>query len=379
MCLLAVVLASGSFAETREWNTTDVVQLEYKQFISLENLVQQVASSSAVNLNGLTQENEDTWRFESGLLTNWHIPIVKWNGVYGIWTDSKDLELLGMLIYTEEGKFHCMTVGRRPSKDMQTTFVAVQSQTTLGSLPFDYRLILVNKDSEIDLSYKTAFVTNQQVGILGQPDIKISNLIGTDLKALFDEAKRAKGYGLYCTSGLRTVERQRSILNREVNKLTSLGVKNPTDVARRTINLPGQSEHHTGLAVDIVSTKALTLRAFKTSQEAVWLAQNAPTYGFILRYPPNKRPITGIDHEQWHFRYVGKEFAKLLTNESLTLEEWIEQGKKGRIYTDSQGKKHLFFVVNVQDQQNEQLPEEMINKVTCYYVNTQWMGIDVQF
>lgn len=376
--LLMIAIAGGSFAETVDLNEVYANQQDHMQFVSLENLVQQVASGSAVQLSSLNKENESTWSFKGGLLTNWTTPVVKWNGVYGIWTDSRDLELLGTLMYTEKGRFYCMTVGRRPAADMQTAFVAVQDQTNLSSLPFDYRLILVNKDSEIDLNYKTALVTNKQAGIRGLQDIKISKLIAKDLKALFDEAKRTKGYNLYCTSGLRTVEKQRSILNREVNRLTSRGVKNPVEVARRTINLPRQSEHHTGFAVDIVSTKALTLNAFKTSKEAVWAAQNAPTYGFILRYPPNKRPITGIDHEQWHFRYVGKDFAKLLTKEKLTLEEWVEQGKKGRIYTDLQGKKHLFLVVSIKDKQSAKLPKEMLESVTCYYINTAYMGIDLQ-
>lgn len=34
-------------------------------------------------------------------------------------------------------------------------------------------------------------------------------------------------------------------------------------------------------------------------------------YGFILRYPADKQDITGVMYEPWHFRYVGKEAARV--------------------------------------------------------------------
>ena len=48
-------------------------------------------------------------------------------------------------------------------------------------------------------------------------------------------------------------------------------------------------------------------------------------YGFILRYPPEKSDITGIIYEPWHYRYVGKDAAKEITEQGITLEEYLGQ------------------------------------------------------
>ena len=51
---------------------------------------------------------------------------------------------------------------------------------------------------------------------------------------------------------------------------------------------------------------------------------NCYKYGFILRYPKDKENITGIMYEPWHYRYVGKEAAKEITEKGLCLEEYLE-------------------------------------------------------
>ena len=84
----------------------------------------------------------------------------------------------------------------------------------------------------------------------------------------------------------------------------------------RSVAVPGTSEHQTGLAMDIYGSKATK-----------WLAKNSWKYGFILRYPDNKRDITGIIYEPWHFRYVGKTFAKEIYDSGLCLEEYLTQLK----------------------------------------------------
>ena len=84
---------------------------------------------------------------------------------------------------------------------------------------------------------------------------------------------------------------------------------------------PGESEHQTGLAIDVTNTS----RCFdKTSIEAQWLANNAYKYGFILRYPENKEDVTGYSYEPWHIRYVGKDLAEKIYMNSETLEEYLK-------------------------------------------------------
>ena len=93
-----------------------------------------------------------------------------------------------------------------------------------------------------------------------------------------------------------------------------------------TIAVPGASEHQVGLALDIVCSTYYRLdEAFGDTEAGKWLAENSYQYGFILRYPKDKEEITGIEYEPWHFRYVGKEAAKEMTEQKLTLEEYVEQ------------------------------------------------------
>ena len=40
----------------------------------------------------------------------------------------------------------------------------------------------------------------------------------------------------------------------------------------------------------------------------------------------DKSEITGIIFEPWHYRYVGKKAAKEITEQNLTLEEYVGAG-----------------------------------------------------
>ena len=50
-----------------------------------------------------------------------------------------------------------------------------------------------------------------------------------------------------------------------------------------------------------------------------------PQYGFILRYPADKKPITKIGYEPWHFRYIDSpEIAQQIADGGLCFEEYWE-------------------------------------------------------
>lgn len=90
--------------------------------------------------------------------------------------------------------------------------------------------------------------------------------------------------------------------------------------------LPGHSEHHTGLAVDL-DTYDMTdgsSGGFDGGGVYTWAVEHAWEYGFIQRYPPQKSDITGINYESWHFRYVGLPHAYVMQRENLCLEEYID-------------------------------------------------------
>jgi zinc D-Ala-D-Ala carboxypeptidase len=89
---------------------------------------------------------------------------------------------------------------------------------------------------------------------------------------------------------------------------------------------PGFSEHQTGLTIDIgpLSGDCSLNECFAETPEGMWLRDNAWRFGFILRYPADKTPITGYTFEPWHYRYVGTDLAaKMRETGYTTLEEFF--------------------------------------------------------
>jgi D-alanyl-D-alanine carboxypeptidase len=126
------------------------------------------------------------------------------------------------------------------------------------------------------------------------------------------------GNGTLClNSGYRSYKTQ---TNTYANALRLYGKKTADALAA----LPGHSEHQTGLAAD-VSTTALGCRigSFGSSKASAWVAKNAHTFGFIVRYPNKMQNITGYQYEPWHLRFVGVELATQMNrNKILTLEQF---------------------------------------------------------
>ena len=68
---------------------------------------------------------------------------------------------------------------------------------------------------------------------------------------------------------------------------------------------------------------------FALTEAYRWLQEHGAEYGFILRYPDGKTDITGTDYEPWHYRYVGKEAARVIHQQGLCLEEYVLYVKAG--------------------------------------------------
>ena len=149
-------------------------------------------------------------------------------------------------------------------------------------------------------------------------------LPGALLKAMITEtmfaAAKEDGIELAGVSGYRSYARQKAIFEANVQKKGE-------QEANRVSAYPGQSEHQTGLTMD-VSSKSVNYaleEEFGESKEGKWLAEHAHEYGFIIRYPKDKEDVTGYVYEPWHIRYVGKELAAAVYESGLTLEEFAEQ------------------------------------------------------
>lgn len=89
----------------------------------------------------------------------------------------------------------------------------------------------------------------------------------------------------------------------------------------------GQSEHQLGTAFDLQLNGALSWEyedALLRSADGRWLYENAWKYGFIRRYSPDKRDITGVQNEELHLRYVGREHALIMHVTGWCLEEYLQ-------------------------------------------------------
>ena len=181
--------------------------------------------------------------------------------------------------------------------------------------------ILVNRTHPLDSSYVPsdlipvnvpfAFIGNDQRNFLRRP-------AAAALEKMFTDAKDVN-LSLIGVSGYRSYDRQKMIYEQ------NLAVKGEDETNLYSAK-PGQSEHQTGLAMDISAPSifsALTTD-FETTPEGMWLKDNAYRYGFILRYPAGKEHITGYAYEPWHFRYVGIPLAAYLKSNNLTLVEYAQ-------------------------------------------------------
>ena len=136
-----------------------------------------------------------------------------------------------------------------------------------------------------------------------------------NLEKLFKAAHNL-GYDLMIGSGYRSYDLQKLYYTSYVQ---AHGQSQADAISAK----PGQSEHQTGLVVDLAyqDRHCYLANCFGDSPAGQWLAANAHAYGFILRYPKAKSAITGYQYEPWHFRYVGLDLAQAIHESNLTLDE----------------------------------------------------------
>ncbi len=181
----------------------------------------------------------------------------------------------------------------------------------------DWKLILVNKQHPIPDDYQF---------VLGE----ISSGMKCDervIKPLYDMLKAAKddGVSLIVCSPYRDLDRQTMLFGNKVKHYMKSGMSymDAYKLASQEVTVPGSSEHQIGLAIDFITDGYTILdEGFGETKAGKWLAANSADYGFILRYPAGKEEITSIEYEPWHFRYVGTDAAKVITDKGICLEEF---------------------------------------------------------
>lgn len=180
--------------------------------------------------------------------------------------------------------------------------------------PKGIQVVLVNADHPVPDYYEKDLVIFTQWH-------EVSQIALEPLTRMLQDCVAA-GYEYEFNSAYRSIATQEEILYTRTQEHIDLGY--PEDKAyakaRETVALPGTSEHHLGLAVDILNNKKAERQALE------WLGEHCWEYGFILRYAEEKANITGIIYEPWHFRYVGTEVSMDMKDSGLCLEEYLGAG-----------------------------------------------------
>lgn len=184
--------------------------------------------------------------------------------------------------------------------------------------PDNWELVLINPRYPLDQEYSPELVEIA-------PERFVDARIADDTKQMLADAQGV-GLSLYVLSAHRSYEDQKKVFSDTMQEWINQGGNNfdAYEETKKSVAIPGHSEHASGLAMDITSQDYQGLDDKQANTpEFQWLSVNCWKYGFILRYPQDRSNITGITYEPWHFRYVGKEAAKEITEKGITLEEYL--------------------------------------------------------
>ena len=185
----------------------------------------------------------------------------------------------------------------------------------------DY-MVLVNKENKLPDGWEEALDT-----------VKIKDSQGWDVeveKTAYEAYLKLKedlekdDVRVDLDSAYRSVKEQKRIVKEFTEKYGK-------DYVKEYVAVPGYSEHHTGLALDLylnIDGKDIYENEDMVKYPEVWakIHKKLADYGFILRYMEGKEDITGYSYEPWHIRYIDDvDAAKEIAEKGITLEEYLDK------------------------------------------------------
>lgn len=203
--------------------------------------------------------------------------------------------------------------------EKESTYKEIES---LENILNDQYFILINRENKLSEDYVPNNLKKSEGEFLEYvEDNELESNTADAVKRMFDSAKK-DGISLVGVSGYRSYSVQKLLYDTRVENKGEEKTRAYTAEA-------GESEHQSGLAIDILCSEYEDLdEEFENTEAFKWLMDNCYKYGFILRYLKGKEDITGYNYEPWHFRYIGNvEVAKDIMNRGLTFEEYINEVK----------------------------------------------------
>lgn len=190
---------------------------------------------------------------------------------------------------------------------------------------YDY-LVLVNKYTRLPDDWEENVVLVDTKNAWDE-DIKVEKEALKSYEKLKKYLEKEEVY-IELDSAYRSVKDQQDLWDR-----WSADPEKGIDYVKKFVAVPGYSEHHTGLAIDICIKKDGQLiddNDDMIAEKEIFAKIHAilAEYGFILRYPLGEESYTGYTYEPWHLRYVkSAKIAKEITEKGITLEEYLSQNK----------------------------------------------------
>lgn len=179
--------------------------------------------------------------------------------------------------------------------------------------------VVVNKRRALPRDYTPEDLRYPDVKLRSSStELQLRDDAATALERMAAAAQKA-GVPIMLASGYRSFSLQEAVYNRYVSQ-------DGETAANRYSAKPGYSEHQTGLAADLSGTDGVCVieDCFADTKTAKWLAKNAHTYGYILRYAPGKESVVGYNYEPWHFRFVGAQLAREIYQNKTTMEQFFQ-------------------------------------------------------
>ena len=198
----------------------------------------------------------------------------------------------------------------------------------------DNYLLLVNRTHTLAQTYVPDDLVTVKymvtgVGVKGETD-QLRKVAAQAFEAMV-EAAAEKDIKIKMRTGYRSYAYQRDRLYNVYVKNFSkeYGQAKGIEMADTISARPGQSEHQTGLALDVAgeSENYALSREFGNTKEGKWVAEHCHEFGFIIRYTDGTKnepgPTTGFISEPWHLRYVGVETATAIHKSGQLFEEYL--------------------------------------------------------
>ena len=188
---------------------------------------------------------------------------------------------------------------------------------------FNY-LILVNKKHKLPDDYESKVNLIYAENSIDNRTFQIEKTTYEYFEVLREELLNKNSIQIELDSVYRSVAEQQEIWDEFMKERGE-------EYTKEYVAVPGYSEHHTGLAVDIclvVDGRIIDDNDEMIAQTEIFkvIHSKLADHGFILRYLEGKESITGYNYEPWHFRYVGEKYAKEIQSKNITLEEYLGVG-----------------------------------------------------